>query len=56
MQAAWWSWTAVGRMLLPSLRVDPDVYVDTSSYGRQGIDHLTRALGIDAVVRGSDHV
>jgi hypothetical protein len=80
LQAAWWSWTAVGRTLLPSLRicfaagaglaplqherwvarsglrhrVDPDVYVDTSSYGRQGIDHLTRALGIDAVVLGSD--
>jgi predicted TIM-barrel fold metal-dependent hydrolase len=36
------------------LRVDPGVFVDTSSYGRQGVDHLTRALGIDPVVLGSD--
>jgi hypothetical protein len=34
--------------------VDPDVFVDTSSHGRQGIDALTRALGIDVVVLGSD--
>lgn len=34
--------------------VDPHVYVDTSSYRRQGVDALTRALGIDAVVVGSD--
>ncbi len=34
--------------------VDPDVFVDTSSHGRQAIDALTRALGIDAVVLGSD--
>lgn len=34
--------------------VDPGVFVETSSYGRQGIDALTRALGIDAVVLGSD--
>lgn len=34
--------------------VDPDVFVDTSSYGRQGIDALVRALGIDVVVLGSD--
>src|SRR5262245_41307189 len=79
-QAAWWSWTAVGRSLLPDLRicfaagaglaplqherfvargggrlrVDPDVFVDTSSYGRQAVDQLTRALGIDPVVLGSD--
>ena len=79
-QAAWWSWTVVGRSLLPDLRlcfvagaglaplqherfvargggrhrVDPGVFVDTSSYGRQGVDHLTRALGIDPVVLGSD--
>ena len=79
-QAAWWAWTAVGRSLLPRLRicfvagaglapappravaarggvrarVDPDTFVDTSSYGRQAIDHLTRALGIDPVVLGSD--
>lgn len=30
------------------------MFVDTSSYGRQGLDHLTRALGIDPVVLGSD--
>ena len=34
--------------------VDPDTFVDTSSYGRQGIDALTRVLGIDVVVLGSD--
>ncbi|HET6876067.1 MAG TPA: amidohydrolase family protein [Jatrophihabitans sp.] len=34
--------------------VDPHVFVDTSSYGRQGIDALVRALGIDVVVLGSD--
>lgn len=80
LQAAWWSWTTVGRSLLPDLRicfvagaglaplhherfesrggrrrrVDPDVFVDTSSYGPQAVDQLTRALGIDPVVLGSD--
>ena len=34
--------------------VDPDVYVDTSSYGPQGLDALVRVLGIDALVLGSD--
>ena len=34
--------------------VDPDVFVDTSSYGAQGVDALTRALGIEAIVLGSD--
>ncbi len=34
--------------------VDPDVFVDTSSYGAQGLDALARALGIDALVLGSD--
>lgn len=34
--------------------LDPDVFVDTSSYGRQGVDALVRALGIDTVVLGSD--
>jgi hypothetical protein len=34
--------------------VDPDVFVDTSSYGVQGLDALTRALGIDSIVLGSD--
>ncbi|MCW2773627.1 MAG: putative metal-dependent hydrolase, TIM-barrel fold [Nocardioides sp.] len=34
--------------------VDPDVFVDTSSYGAQGLDALARALGIDVIVLGSD--
>jgi hypothetical protein len=34
--------------------VDPHVFVDTSSYGRQAIDILSRALGIDPIVLGSD--
>ncbi len=34
--------------------VDRNVFVDTSSYGRQAIDGLTRALGIDVIVLGSD--
>lgn len=34
--------------------VDHDAFVDTSSYGRQGIDALTRVLGIDLVVLASD--
>jgi predicted TIM-barrel fold metal-dependent hydrolase len=34
--------------------LDPGVFVDTSSYGRQGIDALVRALGVDAVVLGTD--
>jgi predicted TIM-barrel fold metal-dependent hydrolase len=34
--------------------VDPDVFVETSSYGPQAIDGLIRVLGIDAVIRGSD--
>lgn len=34
--------------------VDRDVFVETSSYGRQGIDALIRALGIDVLVHGSD--
>ncbi len=80
LQAAWWAWHAVGRGLLPDLRVcfvagaglapvhherhtargggrfvvDGACFVDTSSYGRQGIDALTRALGIDVIVLGSD--
>lgn len=37
-----------------SFSVDPGVFVDTSSYGRQGIDALVRALGIDAIVLGTD--
>lgn len=35
-------------------RIDPDVFVEISSYGRQGVDALVRALGIDVVVLGSD--
>lgn len=34
--------------------VDPGVFVDTSSYRRQGVDALVRALGIDAPVLASD--
>jgi predicted TIM-barrel fold metal-dependent hydrolase len=34
--------------------VDPDVFVDTSSYGAQGLDALVRALGIDVLALGSD--
>lgn len=35
-------------------RIDPDVFVDTSSYGPRGLDAVIRVLGIDAVVLGSD--
>jgi hypothetical protein len=34
--------------------VDRDAFVDTSSYGRQAVDALTRVLGIDPIVLGSD--
>jgi Amidohydrolase len=34
--------------------VDRGVFVDTSSYGTQGLDALVRVLGIDALVLGSD--
>lgn len=34
--------------------LDPWVFVETSSYRRQGVDALVRALGIDTVVLGSD--
>jgi hypothetical protein len=34
--------------------VDPNTFVDTSSYGRQGVDALCRALGIDVLVLGTD--
>jgi predicted TIM-barrel fold metal-dependent hydrolase len=34
--------------------VDPNTFVDTSSHGRQAIDALVRALGIDALALGSD--
>ena len=34
--------------------VDPGVFVDISSYGRQAVDALSRALGVDGLVMGSD--
>jgi predicted TIM-barrel fold metal-dependent hydrolase len=34
--------------------LDRNVYVDTSSYGRQAVDALSRVLGIDVIVLGSD--
>jgi predicted TIM-barrel fold metal-dependent hydrolase len=37
-----------------SVTLDRCTYVDTSSYGPQALDALIRALGIDAVVFGSD--
>jgi hypothetical protein len=36
------------------LRLDPKVFVDTSSHGRQALDAVARVLGIDALVLGSD--
>ncbi len=44
-------WTARARRRFV---VDHDVFVDTSSYGRQAIDALVRVLGVDGVVLGSD--
>lgn len=35
-------------------RVDPGVFVDTSSYGRRGLGALIQALGVDVVVFGTD--
>jgi len=34
--------------------VDPNLYVDTSSYGPQALDALVRVLGIDVLALGSD--
>jgi 6-methylsalicylate decarboxylase len=34
--------------------IDPDVFVETSSYGPRAIDATVRVLGIDVVVHGSD--
>ncbi|MEV8568104.1 amidohydrolase [Streptomyces sp. NPDC051322] len=34
--------------------VDRDVFYDTSSYGTRAVDALARAVGIDAIVAGSD--
>ncbi|WP_053701058.1 amidohydrolase family protein [Streptomyces sp. NRRL F-5755] len=35
-------------------RVDPGVFYETSSYGTRAVDTVVRAVGIDAVVFGSD--
>ncbi|MFH8403677.1 amidohydrolase [Streptomyces sp. NPDC018019] len=35
-------------------RVDPGVFYETSSYGTRAVDAVVRAVGIDAVVAGSD--
>ncbi|MEP6562127.1 MAG: amidohydrolase [Nakamurella sp.] len=37
-----------------ALVVDRSTFVDTSSYGRQGVDSLIRVLGVDPIVIGSD--
>ena len=37
-----------------SSTIDPEVYVDTSSYGPQALDALVRVLGIDVLALGSD--
>jgi hypothetical protein len=34
--------------------VDPDAFLETSSYGHQAIDAITRVLGIEVIVLGSD--
>jgi hypothetical protein len=34
--------------------IDRNAFLETSSYGRQGVDALARALGIDVLVFGSD--
>ena len=34
--------------------INPNTFVETSSYRRQGVDALARALGIDVLVLGSD--
>ncbi len=34
--------------------IDPNTFVETSSYGRVGLDSLIRVLGIDPIVFGSD--
>ncbi len=37
-----------------AMSFDPNCFLDTSSYGRLGLDTVIRVLGIDAVVLGSD--
>jgi len=34
--------------------VDPDVFLEVSSYGTRAVDAVVRVLGIDVVVNGSD--
>ncbi|WP_128379398.1 amidohydrolase family protein [Streptomyces cavernae] len=34
--------------------VDPDVFVETSSYGPRAVDAVVRALGVDVIVQGTD--
>jgi predicted TIM-barrel fold metal-dependent hydrolase len=34
--------------------IDPNLFVDTSGYGPQGVDAVARVLGIDQVVHGTD--
>jgi hypothetical protein len=35
-------------------RLDPGVFYETSSYGRQAVDAMTRVVGVDALVHGTD--
>lgn len=37
-----------------SALLDPGVFYETSSYGPQAIDAMTRAVGVDVLVHGSD--
>jgi 6-methylsalicylate decarboxylase len=34
--------------------IDPDVFLETSSYGPRAIDAMVRVVGVDALVHGSD--
>jgi len=34
--------------------IDPEVFYETSSYGRQAVDAMTRVVGADALVHGTD--
>jgi 6-methylsalicylate decarboxylase len=38
----------------PTGPVDPDVFVETSSYGIRATDAVMRVLGVDTIVVGSD--
>lgn len=38
----------------PSWPVDPEIYVETSSYADRAVDATLRVLGVDTVVNGSD--